>query len=443
MTERFDAVVIGAGLSGLGVGALLAKAGKRVVVLEKTKQIGGRATSFKYKDYTLNIGEHAGLVGGRIDDLIMQVGKEPPARGIFDDMKIYDYKKHQAETIANLAPIGNPDMLALYNAVNEMTPAKWKKADGISAKEWLAPIVKDKVVRDLWHMCAIVVTTIARLEDMAASSFIESIRLILRSTTTFLAAQGIGDFSRVLADSIRERNGEVRTGAKVSRILIEKKHVTGVLMEPDEESPDGAIDRMVKIEAPIVVTAFPVWEVLNLLDEGIFPPAFIKKAKNLNKLTYNLGFAAGMTEPLYTENMFIMTQLPRTKYPGTIFMASNLAPTLAPPGQHLLECSAIVGAEVASNREKLLKSIQLLKDDLNEMYPGWEKKALWVRPYFHFEEPARAPKCDGIYKPGPKAPKIVGLYFTGDSVNSRTAPGMECASDSAMICAEAILGKLP
>ena len=443
MNEKFDAVIIGAGISGLGVGALLAKAGKRVVVLEKTKQVGGRATSFKYKDYTLNIGEHAGLVGGRIDDLIIQVGKEPPARGIFDDMKIYDYKKHQAETIANLAPIGNPEMLEVLKAVNEMTPAKWKKADGISAKEWLAPIVKDKVVRDLWHMCAIVVTTIARLEDMAASSFIESIRLILRSTTTFLAANGIGDFSRVLADSIRERNGEVRTGAKVSRILVEKRHVTGVLVEPDEEAPDGAVDLMARIEAPIVVTAFPVWEVLNLMDDGIFPPAFVRKAKNLSKLTYNLGFAAGMTESLYKENMFIMTHLPRIKYPGTIFMASNLAPTLAPAGQHLLECSAIVGPAVASNRERLLKSIQLLKDDLNEMYPGWEKKALWTRPYFHFEEPARAPKCDGIYKPGPKAPKIGGLYFTGDSVNSRTAPGMECASDSAMICAEAILGKLP
>jgi phytoene dehydrogenase-like protein len=443
MTERFDAIVIGAGLSGLGTAALLAKAGKRVVVLEKTRQVGGRATSFKYKDYILNIGEHAGLVGGRIDDLIMQAGKEPPARGIFDDMMIYDYKKHRNDSIANLAPIGNPEMLALYKAVSEMTPAKWKKADGISAKEWLAPIVKDKVVRDLWHMCAIVVTTISRLEDMAASSFIESVRLILKSTTTFLAAQGIGDFSRVLADSIRERNGEVRTGAKVSRILIEKKHATGVLVEPDEESPDGAVDRMAKIEAPIVVTAFPVWEVLNLVDEGIFPPAFNKKARNLSKLTYNLGFAAGMTEPLYTENMFIMTQLPRTKYPGTIFMASNLCPTLAPAGQHLLECSAIVGPEVASNREKLLKSIQLLKDDLNEMYPGWEKKSLWVRPYFHFEEPARAPKCDGVYKPGPKAPKVAGLYFAGDSVNSRTAPGMECASDSAMICAEEILGKLP
>ena len=60
MTEKFDVVVIGSGVGGSGVGALLAKAGKRVAVLEKRGQVGGRATSFKWKGYTLNVGPHAG-----------------------------------------------------------------------------------------------------------------------------------------------------------------------------------------------------------------------------------------------------------------------------------------------------------------------------------------------------------------------------------------------
>jgi hypothetical protein len=38
------------------------------------------------------------------------------------------------------------------------------------------------------------------------------------------------------------------------------------------------------------------------------------------------------------------------------------------------------------------------------------------------------------------APGISGLYLAGDTVASRALPGLECAADSAMRCAAAIIG---
>jgi phytoene dehydrogenase-like protein len=47
---RYDAVVIGAGLGGLTAGAILARAGRKVLVIERGNSVGGAASSYKSGD---------------------------------------------------------------------------------------------------------------------------------------------------------------------------------------------------------------------------------------------------------------------------------------------------------------------------------------------------------------------------------------------------------
>jgi phytoene dehydrogenase-like protein len=166
-------------------------------------------------------------------------------------------------------------------------------------------------------------------------------------------------------------------------------------------------------------------------------------ARHLDKRTANVGITAAMKEPLYTDKKFIIYEFPRIGYPGTVFMPTNVVPTIAPKGGHLLESSIICEYEIFRERERLFKTVELMKQDVDDLFPRWQEKAIWIKPYFHWEEPARNPGREGIFRPGPKAPRIKGLYFTGDSVNSRALSGMECAADSAMICVQAILGRIP
>ncbi len=56
--EKYDAIVIGSGIGGLSVAAILSKAGKKVLVLERHYTVGGYTHSFQRKGYSWDVGLH-------------------------------------------------------------------------------------------------------------------------------------------------------------------------------------------------------------------------------------------------------------------------------------------------------------------------------------------------------------------------------------------------
>jgi all-trans-retinol 13,14-reductase len=55
---HYDVIIIGAGLGGLAAGAKLAREGKSVLLLEQHDRPGGCATTFKRRDFTMEVGLH-------------------------------------------------------------------------------------------------------------------------------------------------------------------------------------------------------------------------------------------------------------------------------------------------------------------------------------------------------------------------------------------------
>lgn len=52
----FDVVVIGAGCGGLAAGALLSKQGRKVLVVEQAKAVGGCCSTFEKDGFHFDIG---------------------------------------------------------------------------------------------------------------------------------------------------------------------------------------------------------------------------------------------------------------------------------------------------------------------------------------------------------------------------------------------------
>jgi all-trans-retinol 13,14-reductase len=55
---KFDALIIGSGMSGMALAAILAKEGKRCLILERHYTPGGFTHVFKRRDYEWDVGIH-------------------------------------------------------------------------------------------------------------------------------------------------------------------------------------------------------------------------------------------------------------------------------------------------------------------------------------------------------------------------------------------------
>ena len=56
--KSFDVVILGGGLSGLAAAYELARAGKKVIVLEKWNDVGGLARTIKVGKFSFDTGPH-------------------------------------------------------------------------------------------------------------------------------------------------------------------------------------------------------------------------------------------------------------------------------------------------------------------------------------------------------------------------------------------------
>ena len=461
---KYDLIVIGAGIAGLGVAAILSKeAGMKVLVLDRFPKFGGRMMSYggyPGEGWRTDIGLKMIELGEKssCNAVNERVGKKVEWGPFSETVQIWNDENFVS--VAELVPMTKEDKAAFADMlakIGAMADAEIEAWDNRSLEEWLVENVPQASVRELFTDMGMIMTTIPDAIDMAAGEVLYIARDNLRKARQVLSSSypldGMEGITRGLVEVIEENGGEIRLNCDVQEVVIEDREAIGVRIPAKEHvyEKEYRIFEKETIYADRVVCALPIYQLNRIIDfnseTSPMPRWWLKRITDISKeVTGLIGYMIGLSEPVVDpKRLCFLTalKLKHSGFPFQGFPASNFAPDAAPEGKQILHTDIVVENPQASDKFERERLLDLMWEDVKEMFPGIEDKVEWRIPYYvdGCDGLARQPGLVGRFKPGLHAPGIPNLYFAGDTYQGRGLASNGAAL-SGMQCADLILKEI-
>ncbi|MBR5053386.1 MAG: NAD(P)/FAD-dependent oxidoreductase [Bacteroidaceae bacterium] len=227
-----DVLIIGSGLGGLECGALLAKRGLKVLVLEGSNQPGGCMQSFRRGGLHYDTGLHyvGGLAAGQamhnafaelgLLDLPWQRMDEDFDHVIIGGRHFAFHQGYEAfvEGLAKDFPHQREALQSYVSRLQNITAADMD----VCAYDFLCQTFSDELLLNV--VSAAAMKTELRRESLPLFNFAHTCSSYIESSWRL---KGDGNLLvRKLVDTIEEAGGEVRTNSKVTRLTEQDGHIT-------------------------------------------------------------------------------------------------------------------------------------------------------------------------------------------------------------------------
>jgi phytoene dehydrogenase-like protein len=397
--ETADVAVVGGGIAGLTAAAVLARAGRSVVLFERSSRAGGRAGTADENGFKLNIGPHALYIGGEgsrvLGDLgIVLSGGKPDASGahLVRGGRAFPFPNRALAllTTGALSLFERVESARVLGSLARIDPAE---QEGTTAREWIERTARRKGTRDLLAALLRVSSYTADLDRYDAGAAIAQLQLALGRGVRYLDGgwQSLVDALRAEA----ERHGAtIVTGERVTRV------------EPDGPRHVVRLASGRTVTTAATVLALGPREAARLVELADAPlGAWAEDATPIHAACLDLTlrrlprpsewFALGLDRPLYLSAHSRWARL--APGDGAVVHAMMYQP--AEGAAH----------EVRAELEALVDTIQ----------PGWRKYLVSSRfmPSILVSNAIASVATRGTTRrPGPAVPGAGGLFVAGDWV---------------------------
>jgi phytoene dehydrogenase-like protein len=440
---KHDVVVVGAGTSGLVAATLLAKAGRRVALVERHRYLGGRAMEQRFRGHQLGLGSHlAEDPGDSLTRVCEQVGVELVHSQRSDSMPFWDGNRW-IPIQERYAGNGKAGIKRCIEALMETDWESLESWDHASLREWMAQYTSDEGAYLVWEAISVLEQITNHWWEHSASENLFARKLAYQHRRTagysFWPMGGWERLWRDMAAAYVRLGGKLRHPAIAERVLVRDARIEGV------ELRGGDV-----LEADQVVVSAPVWELPKLFDDGVLPWDLLQRirllANNRNRACW-IGYWIAAKEPVIAmteREMASFFATPRTGLPGFTLNFTGYDPAVSPPGEYLTCVGAAFDAtERYGDRAWLDRKFAELWDDIEEMLPA-ARGALWKKPHLVTSYGVICrPGMVGAVRPDARVREIEGLWLTGDTTRARGI-GVDKAARAGITAAEGVLGaRLP
>lgn len=471
--EKYDVIVVGAGPGGITCAALLAKKGLHVLVLDKNERVGGKQTTVSVKGYRGELWPTGGLPvnGGAWMEAFRTLGIESKFRVSVKDVGNL-YRRSGGEwlrTVTKMDPYQLPDPSILFDqwqfnsrerelAMKILADIALMRPEGINAlddttvREYLEQY-ESLPPRFYGYFAFLTHAFNVGLIDLVPMSEVVKAFQRLMGQPLGYPKGGYGRMSEDFAQVVKDCGSEVKTRARVERILIEDGRAAGVIT-------DSAV-----YKAPIVVSNAGLQPtVLKLVGEQHFDKSYVSYVKSLLPSNGFTGCHWVLSEPVLDCGLYQVwsddgwwdldrqDEVKRGKMPAdviiTVLVPTNYDPEMGPPGKQLL----VFGTPCSPNpQDKTIEALwkktdQQMAEMFPEIVPVIESKGPYAGPAqvsaLSRDQvlPAQGGEACGLcvtigqcgkYKPSAESP-ISGLFYVGFDAGSTAFMGSQQAVDSGL-----------
>jgi protoporphyrinogen oxidase len=389
-------VIVGAGFTGLAAAYELAKAGQRVVVLEKEPVVGGLASGFKVGEFTLERFYHHWFTNDvHVMDLIDEIGCSdqvvfrPTRTGMYYANTIFrlstplDLLRFSALSFADRIRLG---LLAL----RARRIRDWKKIEHMTARDWLIQLAGSKVFKVVWE--PLLTGKFGPYADKVGAVWFWK-KLALRGGSRASDGRevlayyrgGFSELAEALTRKLEAMGVEVRTSAAVTGLTIADGKVTAVRTEGEP----------IAARAVLLTQALPL--IADLL-EGHAPPPYVASLRRIDYLA-NICLVLELDRSL-SETYWLNVNDPSFPFVGVI-EHTNFEPPENYGGRHIVFLSKYLPESDALYRMSDPEVLDFAVPHLQRMFPNFDRG--WVTGYHvwraRFSQPIAEPGYSRLIPP--------------------------------------------